>query len=219
MPTALEKFVQHGTEIDRLQTIHATISGEGPGRRRDVEVLHKAAFVLITAFWEAFCEDLATEALEHMLVHVSKGADLPDSLRKIIAKELKEEKNDLAIWKLADGFWREVVRARLDRLMIDRNRRLNTPKSEQIRELFQNTLGISDVTSVWHWGGMTNARAIEKLDEFIVKRGAIAHRGEAEVSVTLDDVKGFHRHVGFLAQRTHGRVDKYLFDVTGVGIS
>jgi chromosomal replication initiation ATPase DnaA len=62
---------------------------------------------LTTFFWEAYCEDLAAEALEH-LVNNSKTADsLPNNLQKAVAKSLKAEVHDLAIWKLADaaGVW------------------------------------------------------------------------------------------------------------------
>jgi hypothetical protein len=32
-------------------------------------VLNKSAIVLLTAFWEAYCEDLAAEALNHVGDH------------------------------------------------------------------------------------------------------------------------------------------------------
>jgi len=216
MPTAIEKFLQHDGEIDRLQVIHGELSGSGPGRRRDLEVLHKAAFVLITAFWEAFCEDLASEAIEHILEHAQHSRVLPNELRKQIAKELKAESHELAVWELADDHWRRIVRGRLAEMMIERNRRLNTPKTEQIKDLFFRSLGIDDLPASWHWSGMTHVRAVEKLDSYITTRGAIAHRGEAEVTIRLAEVRGFRRHVGFLAGRTQSRVAGFLLDVTEV---
>lgn len=39
--------------------------GTARGRRFDLEVLNKSAIVLITSYWEAYCEDIAAEALDH----------------------------------------------------------------------------------------------------------------------------------------------------------
>lgn len=69
-------------EIDRLMEIHTTEGGGGPGRKHRLEVVNKAAVVLTTAFWEAFCEDAASEATDHVLAHITSPNDLPEYLRK-----------------------------------------------------------------------------------------------------------------------------------------
>jgi hypothetical protein len=50
---ARRAFNESCADIDHLVDIHSRLTGEGPGRRYDVEVLNKAGIVLITAFWEA----------------------------------------------------------------------------------------------------------------------------------------------------------------------
>ena len=37
------------------------------GRRYHLEVLNKSAIVLVTSFWEAYCEDIAAEGLAHIV--------------------------------------------------------------------------------------------------------------------------------------------------------
>ncbi|MGH8430221.1 MAG: HEPN domain-containing protein, partial [Solimonas sp.] len=64
-------------EVDRLRRIHSLITTEGPGRKYNVEVLHKSGIVLLVACWEAFIEDCVAGALEHMIISCSKPSAMP----------------------------------------------------------------------------------------------------------------------------------------------
>src|ERR1019366_3918284 len=101
-----EAFDDNVQDIERLLELHVASGGAAKGRRFGLEVLNKSAIVLLTSFWEAYCEDIAAEALEHIVAHTPSADKLPKELKKVIAKELKEELNELAVWKLADGNWR-----------------------------------------------------------------------------------------------------------------
>jgi RiboL-PSP-HEPN len=208
-------FDKNREDVDRLRDIHTDITGEGPGRKWKVEALHKSAIVLLTAFWEAFCEDLAAEALEHLVSHASDAGSLPLELQKRVAKELKGDSHELAVWGLADQGWRAVLKSRLARLQEERNRRLNTPKTQQINDLFHDAVGISDIAKRWYWSGMSAKRAAEKLDEFVTLRGAIAHRGTAASSVTKDQVNDYYNHVQRIVAPTERQVAKAIEQATG----
>ncbi|GAA2004290.1 HEPN domain-containing protein [Catenulispora subtropica] len=213
---ARDSFDDHCGDIDRLFQIHVEIYGEGPGRRWQVESLHKSAVVLLTAFWEAFCEDLAAEALAHLVVNAREAADLPTDLRRLVAKELKSDDHELAVWSVADDGWRELLTSRLARLQAERNRKLNTPKTAQIDDLFDKAVGLSKISSSWSWNRMSRVRAAEKLDGFVELRGEIAHRGSAVDSVTKDTVSDFYNHVKRLVDATEGHVRRRLRESTGV---
>jgi hypothetical protein len=58
-----------------------------------------------------------------------------------VAKELKEELHELAVWRLADTGWRTELASRLTALKEKRDRQLNTPKTQQIDDLFKQRLG------------------------------------------------------------------------------
>jgi hypothetical protein len=201
--------------IDRLLDIHGRLTGDGPGRRYDVEVLNKAGIVLITSFWEAYCEDVAAEGLVHVVKNSKDAKALPKELRKIIAKSLKEDKNEVAIWDLADDGWRSVLTRQLASLQEQRNRKLNTPKSEQIEDLFEKTLGIPKISARWYWNNMTRERAVKKLDRYVVLRGAIAHRGSAASSIKKSDLSDYYSHVKILVNKIDNEVNRYVKDVTG----
>ncbi|MCK5172427.1 MAG: hypothetical protein KAR47_03500 [Planctomycetes bacterium] len=208
-------FDENIKDIDRLMELHKQQGGTSPGRRYDLEVLNKSAIVLITSYWEAYCEDIAAEALAHIVKYVKSADSLPKALKKLIAKELEDDKNELAVWELADDKWKTYLQGRLELLQEKRNRKLNTPKAANIDQLFTLAVGISKISSSWRWAKMAADRAREKLDEFVELRGSIAHRGKSLKSVKKSEVDGYLDFIKKLAAKTGGTVNKHVKGVTG----
>lgn len=216
MPSKARKaFDENLKDIERLMELHQKEGGKLKGRRYGLEVLNKSAIVLITSYWEAYCEDIAAEALEHIVKYSITSDVLPKSLKKQIASELQKDKNELAIWEVSDDKWRTYLKARLVELQEKRNRKLNTPKSEKIDLLFKNTVGIGKISSSWNWAKkMTVKRATEKLDHFVSLRGSIAHRGKSSKSVKKVDVMDYLDFIKHLASKTGGKVNSHVKTVT-----
>lgn len=216
MPSKARKaFDRHAKDVKRLLEIHKELGGAGPGRRYRLEVLNKAAIVFLTAFWEAYCEDLAAEALDHLVAKVPIAAKLPKDLKKRLAEEIKKEKNEIAMWDLADAGWKTRVQARLAALTEERNWNLNTPKSAKINELFEAAIGLPSISRAWHWSGMSAAQAAKKLDKYIALRGAIAHRGGSGAACKKAQVEDYFAHLKRLAAKTGGEVNRFVEKQTG----
>lgn len=214
---ARKAFDDNAKDIERLIDLHSQNGGNSRGRRFGLEVLNKSAVVLITAFWEAYCEDIAEEALVHIIEHSRTADVLPDDLKKNIAKELSSAKHELAMWQLAGDGWKQILRSRFDQLTEQRNRRLNTPKSSQIDEHFLTTLGLKEVSKSWRWDRkMSSSRAVKKLDRFVELRGAIAHRGAGSKSVTKSEVVDYFEFIKRIASKTGGAVNTHVNSITGV---
>jgi hypothetical protein len=147
MPSAIVSFSDNRMDVDRLIEIHASIGGSGRGRRWNLEVLHKAAIVLTCSIWEAFVEDLVVEAASHMARHLQNPDDLPTHLRQQIARRIRADQNELSPWSLAGAGWQSVLRSNATQLIGAVAGKLNTPKSPQLRELFDKSLGIADITA------------------------------------------------------------------------
>lgn len=209
-------FNNSAEDIERLLEIHGDLGGDERGRRHRLEVLNKSAVVLITAFWEAFCEDLAAEALTHLINNVPSAASLPLELKKRIAKEIKAEANEIAVWDIADTGWKLKISNRLAALREERNRKLNTPKSGNIDELFLNALGLASISNSWTWGKLRADGARRKLDRYIELRGSIAHRGQGAVSCTKKQVIDYFDHIKYSVRRTDEKVNVFLQTSTGV---
>jgi hypothetical protein len=213
--SAREKFDKNCQDIDRLMEIHKHYAGNDPGRKMQLEVLNKSAIVLISAFWEAYCEDVVSEGLKHIIEHSENSTTLPTDLKKKIAVELKKDPHDLAVWKLADSAWRDYLKARLDKLNDDRAKNLNTPKSSKIQALFDDTIAISDITAKWRWRKMSSSNAQKKLDKFVSLRGTIAHRGSNETHSYKYEVTDFLNHVKKLVEITDDDVNGHILKLTG----
>ncbi len=215
MPSAAwNAFDANLKDIERLLELHKQEGGTAKGRRYGLEVLNKSAIVLITSYWEAYCEDIAAEALNHIVRHAKSADALPKKLKQRMAKELKKDDNELALWVVADDGWRALLKSRLADLQAERNRKLNTPKTENIDELFLSALGIEEVSASWMWAKTTPSMARAKLDKFVTLRGAIAHRGKASESVTKNDVEKYLELVKNLAAETGASVNRHAVLVT-----
>jgi hypothetical protein len=212
---AQETLLSNAVDIRRIFEIHVQLGGSDPERRRRLEVVNKAAVVLITAIWEAFCEDLASEALNHLVDHSKSPQNLPLELRKRIAKDLAKDPHQLAMWQLADDGWRNLLRKRQSALQEERNRKLNTPKADQIDGLFQSALGLGNISDSWTWFRMSAEQARKKLDGYVTLRGEIAHRGAAAKPVSKTTVKDYYNHVRHLAFHTGNAINLAMRDATG----
>jgi HEPN superfamily RiboL-PSP-like protein len=212
---ARHAFDESCHDVDRLLEIHSQLGGSGQGRRYQLEVLNKSAIVLITAIWEAYCEDIVAEGIQHLVTHSTNASALSKGIKKNIAKELKADLNELSVWQLADSGWKAVLQSRLAQMNQTRARNLNTPKSENLKVLFSEALGIDDISKTWYWEGMSFLQAAKKLDDFVTLRGEIAHRGAGQQSVTRFQVDAFLNHVKRLVGKTGKQVNKYVKDATG----
>ena len=206
-------------DINRLVEFHEKETGSARGRRRpDIQVVSRSAVVLISAYWEAFCEDLAAEGLCHLAEHAPDGASLPTEVKKTLKKALLDEKNELAIWDLAGDGWRTTLRRRAELLSNDDDRSLNTPKASQVKDFFLKNVGISNITSSWRWHKNAPDRAAQRLDEFVTLRGAIAHRGSPPGGVLKKHATDGLDLVLRLAARSAKRVSDHLEQHTGVAL-
>ena len=171
--------------------------------------------MLITSFWEAYCEDLAEDGLDAIVEHAPTSDVLPKEIKKPIANRLKADPNDLAVWQVADGKWRQVLTSNLAALKEARNRRLNTPKSINIDELFEAAIGLSEVSSSWRCSNkLSPDKARLKLDAFVELRGEIAHRGKAKTSVKKSQVVAYRDFIRSAAAAT-GTAPRSLVNLFG----
>src|SRR2546422_11022276 len=110
MPSkAKQRFDQNKKDIDELWRILQTVAGEGVGRKHGVDVLNRAAIVFVTACWESFIEDLATEAFDFMLSKVLSADKIPAKVRDHATKPLFDQKDSRKVWDIADAGWRAVL--------------------------------------------------------------------------------------------------------------
>lgn len=211
---AQTRFEQNLNDIERLLEVHRELTGDDVGRRSGVEVLNKSAVVLVCARWEAFVEDLCTEAADVIATRLSDHSRLPELLRKHISLSIANDKNELARWDLAGDGWRNQVKVRA-KAEADK---LNTPKSKNINDLFDTALGLENIIECWRWQKMSQERAVELLDEYVSIRGDIAHMNAGLRPIKKTDVSAFVKHTDHLVRVTAVRIDGFVSGILGEGL-
>jgi hypothetical protein len=205
-------LIENVGEVQRLQRIHSQITTKGPGRKHNVEVLHKSAIVLLVACWEAYVEDLAAASLDHMIATCKDHSAFP----KYVLERIASNHSGLKAWNLAGDGWRKALKDNFTQILAKTTGTLNTPRTSQVDELFEKTIGLSDMSSSWHWKGRSTAQARKALDDLVTLRGSIAHRVTVARNVHLKDVREAQDLIRRLAAASHNRVCGFLVAQAGL---
>lgn len=210
-----EAFGKNSKDIEELWQIHEEIGGQGAGRKYGVEVLNRAAIVFITACWESYVEDLATEAFDFLLINAATSAVIPNQVKALASKALVADKNETKVWELADDGWRKLLLDHKATTLQSWLEPFNTPKTKQVNKLYSDLLGLKSLSSKWYWQGMAADNASKKIDEFIKIRGDIAHRLTTTKVVQKGVGIKYLRHVQGLVECCEKAVLTHLQTQTG----
>lgn len=191
------------------------MSGGGAGYKHKVEVLNKSAVVLLVATWESYIEELAENSFNFLISNCYESTNIPKVVRVMSTKKLRESKNDLDIWKLADDGWVSVLESHKDSVIKKYISTLNTPRTSNIDEIFSSLLGIKKLSSNWYWGGMSAKNASSKLEELITIRGEIAHTVGVSKSIKKSKVIDYARFLNRLATISSNRCTTHLHGLCG----
>jgi hypothetical protein len=163
--SAFREFRYNVLDAKRLHQVHRIVSKGKPGRK-GLGHLTRSGVVMLCAAWERYHESVIVEAVTYFTSTIEQPETLPLSVRKHLSKFAKEHIHDLKPMELAGDGWKQL----LVWLAADEAGKLNTPKSTNLRLLYERFLGLNDVTDFWPEGG-------EPIDVFVKERGDIAHNG------------------------------------------
>jgi hypothetical protein len=207
----VEQLIENIYEVGGLLNIHEQLAGKTPGRKVGVEILNKSAIVLVVACWEAFVEDLAENALTFMVQNASSHTVFP----KQVLERVASKHNGPNAWSLAGDGWKQALANNLAELLAKTTGTLNTPRADQVDELFSKTIGLPSLSSSWVWTGRTSEKSKQALDDLITLRGSIAHRVESTEAVRKNRVKGAMDLVQRLAAKSTNKVREHVHKQTG----
>lgn len=160
--------------------------------------------LMLTAIWEAFHLRCVSEATSFLSGFCSSANQLPEALRKVIAQELKQDSNELAVWLVADEGWKGKLLARVssDALW------LGSGKSKRLDDYYLKALGLKNLSASWRSPTKVRKSAAEILDEFIKIRDVITHQGEQHLST--EECWNFRQQVVEQVVRTISCVNKHV---------
>jgi len=88
--------------------------------------------------------------------------------------------------------------------------RFNNPTAENVKTLFRDCVGITDITSDWYWRNCNSARAAQYLNELLIKRHEIAHGVNPRPTISNDYAAWLPNFIRNLAKCTDRGVKNYL---------
>jgi hypothetical protein len=88
--------------------------------------------------------------------------------------------------------------------------RFNTPNAENVKRLFRDNLGISDITCEWYWKKCDSSKAIENLNEALLMRHRIAHGTNPRPKIRNDYASWLPKLINNLAMCTDRGIKNYL---------
>ena len=217
---ARKTFDENHQDIENLLSYYGVskqLHEEFPedGMMDGADVVLRSSIVLLVTYWEAYLEDIVTEAIKHIVEHVKDPVKIPKELKKTIIRELGADKNELALWKLAGDGWRDCIKSRLAQLKESRNRSFNTPKSTQTQIFIHSALGIGDITKTWDFQNRDAKTNSKYLDTLVELRGQIAHRGKIKNKITDESVKALSLFVKELVSKTGGSINTEVKKISG----
>jgi hypothetical protein len=186
MPSqALRKLRKNIIDARRLEQSHGILSGGDPGKK-GLSHITRSGILILCACWEEYAESALIESARYMAAKTTDPNHLPLPVRKKISLEVKEALHELKPLELAGDGWRSVY----DAFCCNAAGKLNTPKSENLKTLYKNFLGVEDITVMW-------SCSENDIDNFVTLRGSIAHKGRYEyvkIGVLSDNITMIYKN-------------------------
>ena len=182
MPSkAYGKFQKNLETVQRLnETYEAMKKNRNSKGRGAFDHITRSAVVFLVSAFEVYCEDVLCESVEVSIASAKDACRLPHSVKKNISVYVRNENNHVPPMSLCDEGWRQIYKE------IARNQAnyLNSPKTKNLKELFEKHLGISPNL-------VDSVQNINQLDNIIEFRGEIVHQVRAAKYVHIEDVKQY----------------------------
>lgn len=177
--SAFSDFRYNILDAKRLYQVHGILSASRPGKK-GLGHITRSGVVMLCAAWERYHEEILVEGVSYLSREIHDPNKLPLTVRKSLSKLVKEVKHELKPMELAGNGWRAVYVA----LANDKTSSLNTPKSENLKDLYKSLAGVNDISTFWSIGA-------RPIDDFVSKRGEIAHNGRKAPYVVAGSLLGY----------------------------
>jgi RiboL-PSP-HEPN len=207
MPSkAYKHFRVNMIDVQRLIESHTELSPTHQGKRA-LGHLTRSGVVMLCACWELYTESLLIESARYLANKFYSPDSLPLEVKKHISKQVKEARHELKPLELAGFGWRSVY----DAFCCNEVKSLNTPKPSNLKPLFNNYLGVPDLTTMW-------SCPQQSISDFVSLRGDIAHNGRFTEYVTIGQLKGYSQLIYTSCKEMDSAICDYLLLLVGGNI-
>ncbi|MFH1940590.1 MAG: HEPN domain-containing protein [bacterium] len=202
-----KNFFDNIQDVNNLLKIYYSKKSIACFERSWLRTLNKSIIVFVTATWEAYVEDTISCALDFMVNMTDDHTLIPKDIRKKISLWYSYEKNEMKFWDMAGDGWKHVMKEYKKHKLSS----FNTPTTNHIDKIYEETLGIKSLSNDWKWKRMTSIKAREKLDYFIDLRCKIAHCIGTEKNITNLLISDYINFIFKICEITDNRIRDYIY--------
>lgn len=173
-----------------LQLINVAKIVEDPNSK---QLLYRSTIVLSVAHWQYFNEELVRQYSKLIQNRATSSKNIPEIVRTEIGKWLipkevtsnQTEKYRKLIWEYAGGKWKKDY----GEFAEEKIRKLNTPNSKILVDLYRSVLGIENISGAWS-AEILSYNPSKALDIILMKRHEIAHGNFSDI-LSENDLEGY----------------------------
>lgn len=204
MPSnAFGEYLDNLRDVHRLVLLHASLNGSGRGRR-GLGHLTRGGILLLCAAWERYTESVIVESATYLQQHLPNRVSMPVNVAQKILNHANSNNNAWTATQANGPTWGVIyldyIRRQTDAL--------NTPKYENLKNLFHNCIGVPDVATLW-------SSPSQEITDFVALRGEVAHRGSSSTYVTIATLKVLEPSIKTFATETDNEVARHLKALSG----
>jgi len=175
-------------------------------KKSDSEVIQFSAVVFLIAIWQDYLTYLVKDSFETMIGFANDPHHIPMRVLTLASKEIRENKDESLVWRLSGAGWKEVLSEYFQKNIGS----FKTPNHDKIDTLFERTLGKKKLSENWKWNGMTSVKAIKMLDEILIIRHELAHKGRTKHTINKMNLEKYIHFIHRLVVCTNNSVAAYL---------
>ncbi|MFA1753466.1 HEPN domain-containing protein [Xanthomonas campestris] len=204
MPSyAFGEYLNNLRDVHRLVLLHASLNGSERGRR-GLGHLTRGGVLLLCAAWERYTESVLVESATYLQKHVPNRTAMPANVAQRILNYANSNNNAWTAARANGPTWGQIYSDYVQR----QTDALNTPKYENLKNLFHNCIGVSDVASLW-------SNPSQEITDFVALRGEVAHRGSSSAYITIANLKVLEVSIKNFAAETDNEVARHLKALSG----
>lgn len=163
--TAYNEYIKNLKDVHRLIVSHRNLSGNDRGKR-GLGHLTRGGLLLLCAAWERYIETLLIEGADFLCLKLTSFTELPPLPQQKVRDYVNNNSTPFTSAQLSTIEWKNIYISTIN----EKVEKLNSPKYEKIKPLFNNYLNLADIGSCWSKGTTI-------IDDFVSLRGEVAHRG------------------------------------------
>lgn len=201
MPSkAYSNFKKNIKQVHKLLEAYETAKEPTRGRKY-LDHFTRAALIFLCSSWEVYVEEIGRESVDKVIDVIDSPQNLPLIVKKTLSKKVKEKKNELEPIIFAND-WKSYYRNEINEF----TKRLNTPKNQNVTEMFNKYLGMINVRE--------KMRKLSDVNEIVKTRGDIAHNVFAEEYLSKNLVLEYLDTINEIVVQVELALWEYLPEIT-----